>query len=151
MKPSLTLLLIGGACLAMLGCAEEGPQRYDVSGTVTYKGEPIAAGTVQFVPDAAQGNRGPSGQATIVDGKFDTSTSGIGVVGGPHIVTIQAFDGKAVPELDLPNGKPIFYSYEEKLDLPREEAHQVAIDVPQQREVRKRPGPSPGEPHNDEV
>lgn len=151
MKRPYTLLLLGSACLVMLGCAEQGPQRYDISGTVTYKGQPIPAGTVQFVPDSAQGNRGPSGQATIVDGKYDTSTNGLGVVGGPHIVNIQAFDGKALPDLDLPNGKPIFYSYEERVELPKEESLTRDIDVPPQREVNRSSRSSRGEPFNDDV
>jgi hypothetical protein len=86
------------SCVLAGGCGPEGPRRYEVSGTVTYQGSPIPFGTILFVPDSAKGNTGPSGQATIRDGKFDTAAEGVGAVGGPHLLTIDASRSGGVGE-----------------------------------------------------
>ena len=58
----------------LLGCSgEDGPQRYRVSGTVTFKGAPVPIGVIQFPPDATQGNSGPPAFADIKDGKYDVN------------------------------------------------------------------------------
>ena len=127
----LTLLL---ASLALVvGCGEEGPQRYDVSGTVTYKGEPVPAGMIQFMPDNEQGNSGPPGNAAIEGGKFDTAVEGMGTIGGPHKVIIDVYDGEA-QGADFPNGLPIFRGYETKIDLPEEDTT-IEIEIPEQEEI----------------
>lgn len=134
-RPCAPLLLL--ALATLLGCGgESGPPRYDVSGVVTYKGQPIPAGTIQFNPDASKNNRGPSGAATIKDGKFDTALEGRGTIGGPHRVLIEAYDGNAQPELELPHGRPLFYGYQTEIDLPKE-ATQIEIEVPPQSEPRR--------------
>lgn len=66
------LLRYGFLCLALnclfTGCGGTGaPPTYPVTGTVTFEGEPIKAGDIQFEPD-------PKGEApdggSIIDGKF---------------------------------------------------------------------------------
>ena len=115
-----------------VGCGESGPGRYDVSGTITYQGEPIPAGAIQFTPDSSQGNEGAAGFATIKDGKFDTAVNGEGVVGGAYIVSVEAYDGN--PQGDRLAGSPLFYGYETTLDLP-EESTTIEIEVPAQEAV----------------
>jgi len=103
-----------------LGCGERGPQRYHVSGTVTYKGEPVAFGSIVFQPDQSRGNSGPYGAASIKDGKFDTQIDGHGPIGGPHLVMIEAFDGKNINEDYAPYGNSIGSTYQRPFDLPSE-------------------------------
>jgi len=135
--PAKFAFLLLAASLPLVGCGgEDGPTRYHVSGTVTYKGEPIPAGTIQFNPDASKNNRGPSGSATIKNGKFDTATGGLGTIGGPHRVTIEAYDGQPQPERGLAEGHPLFFGYETQLELPQEPTS-ITIDVPQQREPKR--------------
>jgi hypothetical protein len=55
------------ACLAV-GCADAGPPA--VSGSVTVDGQPLAHGTIQFLPLAGDA---PSEAARIEGGKFKTS------------------------------------------------------------------------------
>jgi hypothetical protein len=102
--------------VAFAGCGskpDEGPTRYQVSGQVTFDGKPVPTGTITFVTTS-----GPSGSAQITDGKYDTRT-GKGVVGGPHQVMIEGFDGKGT-ELGAV-GNPIFNPYRIEADLPQED------------------------------
>lgn len=71
-------ILIGSAVLTVAGCGDNSglPQRYPVSGTVLYKGEPLASGTIVFEPNDLTTGRVASG--TITDGSYELSTSGEG-------------------------------------------------------------------------
>ncbi|MDA0285652.1 MAG: hypothetical protein O3B13_22285 [Planctomycetota bacterium] len=115
---SLSAALPFAATLLLLfvtGCGgggDDGPPRFRVSGTVTFDGKPVPAGTIYFQP--AAGNKGPAGLAAIVKGKFDTS-SGKGTVGGPHNVRVEGTDAAGVP---------IFVPHFEEIDLPKESSRQ---------------------------
>jgi hypothetical protein len=106
------------------GGGNAGPTLYQLSGTVTFAGKPVPAGTILFEPDVAKGNRGPAGFATIRDGKFDTREGGKGTVGGPHTARITGM------EAPLPEGVPVeearvkslFSEYAAPVDLPKEDA-----------------------------
>lgn len=109
------------ACLGLLcvGCqGGDSTTRYDVAGTVTFDGKPVAAGVILFTPDAAKNNRGPTGFAKIKDGKYDTRQDGKGTVGGPHTVAISGADGVPLPQQELPDGRPLFTDYQTAVDLP---------------------------------
>jgi hypothetical protein len=98
------LTLVGMTVLS--GCGgggEEGPERYEVSGTVNYKTQPVASGTITF--DPAPGNDAPQGYAPIVDGNFDTAAEGgKGVTGGQYNITVNApgFKYTSPTPVDLP-------------------------------------------------
>ena len=113
----------------VVGCGGgDGPRRFDVSGKVTHRGQPVAEGMIIFEPDSSKGNSGPQGFAAIKDGQYNTSRRGQGVVGGPHLVRISGFDGVSVSE-DSPNGSPLFPTFSLDLDLPKESTIQD-FDVP---------------------
>lgn len=114
------------------GCGQDtGPQRYEVSGSVTYEGKPVLKGFVYFSPDTEQGNKGPGGGAPIDQGKFKTER-GKGVVGGPHVIRVVGYDGVAavVEGEQLTDGKPLFIPYFMKVDFPKKD-HVLDIPVPQ--------------------
>lgn len=112
----------------LLGCSgEEGPQRYRVSGTVTFEGSPVPIGAIQFTPDATQGNSGPPAFAEIKDGEYDTAVSGKGFIGGPHIVSVDAFSGKNIDPDLAPSGDPIAVGYQKVFDLPKNQ--DVTLDI----------------------
>ncbi|MDB5335783.1 MAG: hypothetical protein JWN70_1402 [Planctomycetaceae bacterium] len=118
---------------AINGCAAkvEGPERFQLNGTVTFQGKPVPAGEIRFDPDSSKNNSGPGGVADIKAGKY-TMRPGMGIVGGPHVVRIFGYDGQipAGPEKELqPLGKPIFPTYQTALELPKESATQD-FDVP---------------------
>lgn len=126
---SASLLILVTVSLTLLnGCGDSDPRKYHVKGTVTYKGAPIPAGTIQFSP--AGGNTGPAGYADIVDGKFDTSAEGSkGTVGGAHRITINGFDGNGKPQDELPLGEPLFEEYQIEKDLPKEDMTTLELIV----------------------
>lgn len=70
--------------LAMVGCgaAEEGPAKYKVWGTVTFKGEAVKEGLITFTP--MEGGKGPEAGA-IKDGKYSFRAKG-----GKQKVSIEA-------------------------------------------------------------
>lgn len=85
--------LIGlAAAIGLLGCAQENkPSFANVSGTVTYNGQPIGKGQITFSNDGR-----PPTVADIVDGKY----TGQAMIGS-NKVTISAFR-KAAKERVLP-------------------------------------------------
>src|SRR5262249_36230884 len=90
------LALLGGpAVLIILGCGgDDLGRRYPVSGKVTYKGEAVKKGLINFIPVEKEG-RGATGQ--IQDGHYEltTQTPGDGAFPGKYIVTV---DTKEVDE-----------------------------------------------------
>jgi hypothetical protein len=122
-----TALVLAFGVLFAVGCGDSGPRRYDLSGTVTFDGKPIPAGSIVFQPDTTAGNSGPQGTAEIRDGKYDTAQGGKGVVGGPHVVRVRGLDRAATSEDDPV--QELFPEYELKQDLPKESGT-VDIQVP---------------------
>ncbi len=123
-----TVFLTCFALLALAGCGSEGPGRYDLSGVVTYNGQPVPGGEVIFTPDAAQGNTGPGSFATIKHGRYETYR-GKGTIGGPHVVTVIGY--KDVPgEVPDDQLEQLFEQRQFKLDLPRESGtHDIEVPV----------------------
>jgi hypothetical protein len=114
--------------LVLSGCGgDSGPQRYNVSGSVTFDGKPVPAGSVLFEPDRSKGNSGPAAAVKIKDGKYDSKIDGKGTVGGPHVVKITGMDG--VPQEDFPDGTVLFAEYSTTVDLPKGDGVQD-FDVP---------------------
>jgi len=112
----------------LAGCGSSDVDRYKVSGTVTYKGEPVKAGQVIFESDPAEENTGPQSYARIKNGVFQTRS-----IGGPVIVRIVPCDGNASPA--LPFGNPILKTAcETRIELSFESSKQGFV-VPKQEEV----------------
>lgn len=133
-------LVAGIVAIAVLSCVpscrrSSGPHVHDLSGTVTFDGEPVAFGKMMFVPDSQQGNSGPAGHAEIRNGKFDTRRSGRGTVGGPHVVHIDGYSAEMETFVDADAGeevslaKPLFRRYEQRVDLPAARSA-MDFDVP---------------------
>jgi len=84
-------LLLGPALLYVLGCSGDDGlgTRYGVSGKVTYKGQPVAKGRINFVP---KGNGGHAATGVIENGTFSSLTSvtaGDGALPGDYKVSID--------------------------------------------------------------
>jgi len=113
-----------------IGCQkQEGPVRYEISGTVTYDGAPVPGGSIVFTPDSQKGNNGPQGTARIVDGRYDTANYGRGTVGGPHHVHVIATDATTTQEAEL-TGPLAEHTFE--IDIPLDETTQD-LDIPSRR------------------
>jgi hypothetical protein len=125
-------VVFGPALLALAGC-RAGDKLYDVSGTVTYAGQPIPKGLIFFDPDASKGMAGTQGFANIEGGKFDTANRGKGIRGGAYVIRVSGFDGKEANE--APFGRPLFPEYQEKRDLPKANST-LDLDVPGKQQAR---------------
>lgn len=113
-----------------IGCGRTtGPARYDLSGTITYDGKPVPAGSILFAPDTSKGNDGPGASAEIKDGVYRTR-AGYGTIGGPHLATISGYDGVPFQSgaMTIPLGKPLFANVQISIDLPKQTTtHDIAI------------------------
>lgn len=109
--------LIPVAILLLAGCTESGPRMYDVEGTVTYRGAPLATGIVKFIPESGP----PSPAAIRADGRFKTKA-----VAGKHTVTVVAMsqppgarpNAGAEGGIDYSGAGPICSLIPEKYNLP---------------------------------
>jgi hypothetical protein len=109
------LVPAAAVCIALagvVGCSEE--KVYDVSGTVTFNGQPVAKGLIFFDPL----DGGPQGFANIENGRYDTATAGQGkgIRGGKYSIRINGFDGKVGPE--APFGAAVFPEHTFSKELP---------------------------------
>lgn len=80
--------------IILAGCGAAYPGRVEVSGSVSYDGEPIEDGLIRFIPEGA--TRGSIAQGKIIDGQYHIDHLG-GVAVGTNRVEIRAYDPK-VPE-----------------------------------------------------
>jgi len=101
MLARLTLLAV---LIGAVGCSEEKPKLVPVSGKVTFKNQPLTAGSVFFHPDAANGyTKDVPSSLLQLDGAFTMKTFpfGEGVAPGKYKVTLA-------PELANRIGKPAY-------------------------------------------
>ncbi len=126
------LVAVSTAVVFLAGCggSDDGPPRADVSGTVTFKGQPVPVGKIIFEPDTSKGNSGPQAFADIKDGKYSTAESGKGTVGGPHVIRINGWDGKPPNEVET-LGTLLFVDFTVNEELPKDAATTKDIDVPE--------------------
>lgn len=118
-------------CSWSAGCiGSSEADRFVVSGTVTYEGNPIPVGFLTFAPDATKGNQGPGGSAVIEDGHFETPRNK-GILGGAYIITISGNDGIPVTIDDekLDKGKMLFRSYKTEHNFPANDS-EWSFEVP---------------------
>jgi hypothetical protein len=89
------LAILALAIFVVSGCGGDGRnKRYKVSGKVTYKGQPLKSGTIQFYPEKASGDN-PGASSTITDGYYTLSATGMegdGAYPGDYLVAIEARD-----------------------------------------------------------
>jgi hypothetical protein len=80
--------------LLVVGCGDSTglSKRYPVSGKVTYNGQPVETGAIQFIPDDLENSRAASG--TIKNGSYylTTAVDGDGALPGDYKVSISARD-----------------------------------------------------------
>ena len=107
------------ASAALVACAAFGcgggneRQTANLSGQVTFKGQPVPAGYISFMPDVPGGNRGEVKSFPIKNGAYNTADGADpGVYPGANVIRISGFDGK--PAKFFPDGKQIFNPIELK-------------------------------------
>jgi hypothetical protein len=111
------------AILTITGCGGDKLGRHSVSGTITFKGQPVPKGFVRLIPDASKGTKGPGGGAPIVNGKFHAPASK-GVVAGAYLIEIDGLDGVAAKEggEELQDGKALFPMVRVEHEFPNDDS-----------------------------
>src|SRR5947208_2615117 len=95
------IVVVGG-----IGCSSK-PKPAQLSGTVTFKGQPVPAGYISLAPDVGNGGRGPQRVFQIKDGVYDSAKENQpGHTPDKYIVHIAGFDGVRIPRYG--QGKQIF-------------------------------------------
>lgn len=111
----LASLLVG--FLLLPGCQKAEAPKSQLSGKVQFKGKPVPAGYISFMPNSSTGNVGAVKVAQIRDGVYDTTQeSEPGIPPGATTVRVAGFDGKKVKGFG--QGKQIFNAYEMKITVP---------------------------------
>jgi len=115
--------LFGICCLVLghstfIGGCTPAPKPVQLSGKVTFKGQPVPAGYITFMPDVGNGNRGTTKLIRIKDGVYDSSQEppDQSLTPGAYQVRIAGFDGQVLPRFN--QGKQIFNPVEESLVVP---------------------------------
>lgn len=64
--------------LSLAGCGggNDGPERFAVSGRITFEGQPVPMGFIKFTPETSQGNFGPGAGRHRKRNLFDTLRQG---------------------------------------------------------------------------
>ena len=108
------LFLVSGLILVSalsVGC-NPGPKVAQISGAVTFKGQPVPAGYITFTPDVATGTLGQVVGFQIKNGKYDSKANvPPGLPPGSYKIRIGGFDGVKIPMWG--QGKQIFNPIED--------------------------------------
>jgi hypothetical protein len=90
-KLSYSAWLLGGLLVLPLvsGCGNRGPVRHEITGTVTYKGEPVEEGVIDFEPQDGQASKDG---ASIIKGEYRIPKDK-GLLPGKYKVSIVIGDG----------------------------------------------------------
>lgn len=116
------LFLAAAPFCGLLGCG--GEARYDISGSVTHKGEPVPNGLIVFTQEGQRG-----GHAMIVNGKYDTaSETELGAMAGACNVTIKGFEPADPDNPEAPE-KPLFPPYATTIEITSSKSN-VDFEVP---------------------
>jgi len=103
----LTLIFFGS------GCAEEGPPRAAVTGTVTVDDEPLQKGSIRFIP--TDETKGPEAGAKIENGFYELSEEDGPVVGTVRVEIRDVTD----PGYDLDDPEQFVEKGDKPLPRPR--------------------------------
>lgn len=104
--------------LTFVGCAESDSPRFNLSGKISYRGQPIPLGTITFLPVNQPDLSGPPAYALIKDGQFSTAGDGLGHFGGETDLMVAGYDG--IPTSDeAPMGTPLFSAKSLRRDLEK--------------------------------
>ena len=96
------------------GCGgSDGPERAEIHGRVTFNGEPVGAGQIEYRPNVEKGGSGPQSILFIKDGYYESA--GKGPVIGPHTVKISGYTGIPVPFKDM--GEQLFPTHKDEVEI----------------------------------
>jgi len=88
----LALVLV--TSLGTVACGSGGITKVPVEGTVTFKGQPLATGQIQFLPESGPSDTDPAATGLVDNGKFTLGTEGPGdgAKPGKYRVTVFSYE-----------------------------------------------------------
>jgi len=119
------------AAAAVCGCNRAGyPDTTPVTGTVTYKGEPVEGATVQLTPNSPEGK--PANARTDAQGKFKMKTfqDDDGAVPGKYGVTVSKVSHKGEGEGAAGDELPVKYKDPTTSGLTADVPDSGPLDLP---------------------
>jgi hypothetical protein len=129
----ITSQLLFAGCVALLGCAEANPHgRNAISGNVTFQGQPLENGSIEFTPEGSQPGIGSG--AVIANGVY-TIAQAQGLPEGAYRVAIWAAGAETEVAEDAMPGEPPSVAVERippKFNLDSELIVHVASGTAQQ-------------------
>lgn len=109
------VIFVCAATITAAGCTAQ-PKPARLSGTVTFKGQPVPAGWIQFTPDVSAGTLGQLTVVQVKSGAYDSATvKEPPLKPGKYLVKIAGFDGKRIPYFG--QGKQIFNPIEDACEV----------------------------------
>ena len=105
--------------LLLAGCGSgDGLNRYQIKGTVKYRGQPVKSGSVFFEPTASIGEIAPTVYLAVQDGKYDTGDEG--PVRGKYTVVVGGRDDSQqhVDSDGITHTRQLFKDYRFEVDIP---------------------------------
>ena len=106
-----TILILALSAASLAGCDAGKPSLATVHGKVTYKGEPLKAGNVLFLPvvKSEDGLDHPSAGVLKEDGTYELTTfvPGDGAAVGEHKVSVIALEGGPAGAAELYDGSEV--------------------------------------------
>jgi hypothetical protein len=125
-KISVSSLLTLMAMSALLGCSNPDSGRASVSGKVTFDGEPVKTGQIEFEPQG----QGRFGIAQIVDGAYQMPSQQ-GPTSGKYTVRITANRPSGKPAQSMPeaSGRPAGESYEQYIPAKYNERSELTVEI----------------------
>lgn len=133
--PTRVMFLVLVTGLMGLGCGgETGPARFPITGKVTFAGQPVKFGTIQFDPD--KGNDGPQGFAEIRDGVFDTAKGGQGAIRGKIVAKINGYESAPASANSEDPVPTLFVNYQVHFEMT-DKPMTKDFDVPKQASENK--------------
>lgn len=133
----LQRIVVVVAAVAVAGCRPAGLPRYHVSGSVTFDGTPVPAGTVSFVPLNSGSGPKPYGFCGIKAGRY-ASRTGQSPGSGRYRAIVVGCDGvpyqtKIADVIENhPHGKKLFPTYVVEVDVPPRHGSVFDFAVPRE-------------------
>jgi hypothetical protein len=125
------LVLVGLACLALIGCAKEGPEVGLVTGKVTRGGKPVSGVTVYFRPEVGRVSQGIADQEGNYKLRYTKTDDGARI--GKHKVYV-VFHPPAGPEAELARAAGTLKPHPEEKAIT--DKYGAAPTSPLEREVK---------------
>lgn len=121
------------ACAGLLpGCGGDGIKRHQVTGKVTFQGQPVEYGTIFFEPEASVGLIAPTSSARIEHGEYQTAKADSPTTGA-YKVRVMGFDQskmkKNTPPEEIIETPELFPAYTLSVEIPPPQ-DRLDIDVP---------------------